>query len=66
MKAATIATMERPVCQFIQINQFCARTMLSRATANRLIKSGKIRTIKLGRSVRIPESVLEDLQASAK
>jgi excisionase family DNA binding protein len=45
--------------RFLTIRQFMDRFQLSRSTVYRLIGAGMIVTVKIGRSVRIPEASAE-------
>lgn len=45
--------------QLIPLDQACSLASISRSTLYRLIKSGRIRVVRIGRAVRIPLSELE-------
>ena len=51
METATLPTL-------LKITTFMERTGLSKASAYRLINSGQLKTVKIGRSVRITETEL--------
>lgn len=55
---------QTPVSQSIKlltIEDVQGALAVSRQTIHRMIKSGKLRTIQIGRAVRIPEQVIIDL-----
>lgn len=52
--------MKENIPRVLSVSQMAQKLGICRNTAYKLVKSGKIRSIRIGRAIRIPESALLD------
>ncbi|HEY8163496.1 MAG TPA: helix-turn-helix domain-containing protein [Methylocystis sp.] len=52
------APVEGPAPALLTVKEFCARASICRTTAYELAKDGRLQTVKIGRSVRVPVTEL--------
>jgi excisionase family DNA binding protein len=60
MKSITVNNINQPGIKLYSINQVSDTLGVGRLTVHRLLKQGSFKTVRVGRSVRIPESSILD------
>ena len=67
MSNHTDVTGQRASCKLLSIEMVQEQLLTSRSTVNRLIAGGVLKTVRIGRSVRIPEySLFEFIQSGGE